>query len=386
MNILKRAVLVALAVLLVFASLSFGATAAGETGTIGLVFTADIDAGLYPGEIVTVTLNISTNYYCTGMRWPVMFSSRIFELVTIDEDNPGNVQAFGSLAVAGSSLTSADATGETEVHSGAYNSTNYGCLLIQWLGQSNNGRLNYYYEPTGANCITFQLRIKDAPATTSGDIIVPTTSAYKSLFYYQGTSDPENAVVYVMDEANLTVTCTKETVNCYRTAAALIPRINTDTIIDNERGYIYGLTKVASENTAIYSESDFAQYVSTEGGATYTIQKNSLQTCSTGAVVSVFDARGNLINTYTVVLFGDVDGDGRCDFSDANLVLGASMNEYSFSWFENVWDDAQFLACDVTGDNIVTSDDYGPVLMWASTPLGYINQKHVSTNFFVEYE
>jgi len=384
MNIFKRAALVALAILLVFASLSIGASAAGETGTIGLVFTADTDTGLYPGEIITVTLNISTDYYCTGMRWPVMFSSKIFELVTIDEDNPGNVQAFGSIAVAGSSLTSAEATGDPQVHSGIYNSTNYGCLLIQWLGQSNNGRLNYYYEPTGANCITFQLRIKASPSTTSGDIIVPTTSAYKSLFYYQGTSDPENAVVYVMDQSNLTVTCTKETVNCFRTAAALVPHVNTDTIIDEENGYIYGFTKVSSESQAIITSTDFAAFVSAESGATYQITPNSMGTCSTGAVVNAFDARNNPIGTYTVVVFGDIDGNGIIDFTDASMVLDASMSEQQFSWTPSPWDNAQYLACDVSADNVVTGDDYG-VVVEAAQYYGYIGQCFDGDNFFISF-
>ncbi|NLO45361.1 MAG: hypothetical protein GX107_02530 [Clostridiales bacterium] len=383
MNIFKKVALVALALLLVFASLSFGVSAAGETGNIGLVFTADTKTGLYPGEIITVTLNISTDYYCTGMRWPVMFSSRIFELVTIDEDNPGNVQAFGQIAVTGSSLTSADATGQTEVHSGAYSVSNYGCLLIQWLGQSNNGRLNYYYQPTGSNCITFQLRIKDFPVATSGDIIVPTTSAYKALFYYQGTSDPENAVVYVMEQSNLTVTCTKETVGCYRTEAALVPHVNTDTVIDEANGYIYGLTKVASGEALIVDESDFAAFVTAESGATYEVIPNDAGTCSTGAVVNAYDGRGNPIGTYTVVVFGDVDGNGIIDFTDASIILDASMSEQEFSWTASPWDNAQYLACDVTADNMVSGDDFGTIIE-ASQYYGYIGQCF-DGNFFIDY-
>ena len=81
MKMLKKVTAVLAVLLLVLGTMSIGAVAAGETGTIGITIRADKTDYLYPGDIVTFTMNVSTNFNYIGMRWPVMYSLKAFEPV-----------------------------------------------------------------------------------------------------------------------------------------------------------------------------------------------------------------------------------------------------------------------------------------------------------------
>ena len=90
MKMLKKVTAVVAVLLLVFGTMSIGVTAAGETGSIGITITADDQDGsrkYYPGDIVTFTVNISTSFNYTAMRWPVMYTLKAFEPVIGNDGN-----------------------------------------------------------------------------------------------------------------------------------------------------------------------------------------------------------------------------------------------------------------------------------------------------------
>ncbi len=72
MKMWKKVTAIAVVLLLVLSTMSIGVSAEGETGTIGITITADKTTNLYPGDIVTFTINISTNFRAFAMRSPVM--------------------------------------------------------------------------------------------------------------------------------------------------------------------------------------------------------------------------------------------------------------------------------------------------------------------------
>ena len=62
MKMMKKVAAILFALLLVLSTVSLSVSAEGETGTIGITITADKTNNLYPGDIVTFTINISTNF------------------------------------------------------------------------------------------------------------------------------------------------------------------------------------------------------------------------------------------------------------------------------------------------------------------------------------
>ena len=115
-------------------------------------------------------------------------------------------------------------------------------------------------------------------------------------------------------------------------------------VIDGEHGFIYGLQLAPTER--ILNES----YLTTQGGATLTYKTSGY--IGTGTKVDVLDETGNVVQSYTIVIFGDTDGDGTVTQSDI-AVLKAHMNGAD----ELPPDDARLLAGDVDGDGFISLMD-----------------------------
>lgn len=406
MKMLKKVTAVVAVLLLVFGTMSIGVTAAGETGSIGITITADDQNGshkYYPGDIVTFTVNISTSFNYTAMRWPVMYTLKAFEPVIGNDGNGesdyGNVIGFGTLSDPDSYLESAEAT-TNEPFGGTYSKANYGCLLIQWTGGTSGNSVICYNEPNGADCLTFQLRVKPGYTSNGGvaTVAVPTTNQAKSLFYLEGITTPTNGdSTFYLTLDTLTFTSSPETVSVVREQAGIQPKAGSDTVIEKDVpthegatiNYIYGLNSIAVDNELLTHDA-LLQYVTLTGDATFEfipLYPSEIPgedpLISTGSKLRLYDANGKYLEEYTFVVFGDINGDGVFDMTDGSTLIEAYLGVESWSWW-TVKDNPTFFACDVTGDGYVDSLDYGP-LVDAILMKGYINQTNDPDNFFVYF-
>jgi hypothetical protein len=362
MKTMKKVAAVLFALLLVLSSVSLGVSAEGETGTVGITITADKTTNLYPGDIVTFTINISTNFNYTAMRWPVMFTTKSFEAVVNGEGDTayGNVRGFGTLDSAESYLESAELPNNSEAFGGTYSKTNYSGILIQWTAGTSSSGLSYYNEPNGSDCLTFQLRVKSGYTANKGvgTVAIPTTTQAKRVFYYQGITNPADlSTLYKLDTTTMTVNSTPCTVNILSANAGIQPKAGTDIVIDTSHdiNYIYGFTSVVQQNADL-GPTTLNQFITTTGNATYTFEDND-GGYGTGAVIHVFDADGNPVDDYSVVIFGDINGDCSVDADDAVSVVAAIATVEEWSWGD-VDANAMMFACDINGDDGVYSEDF----------------------------
>lgn len=118
----------------------------------------------------------------------------------------------------------------------------------------------------------------------------------------------------------------------------IAPREGTDTVVDEESKVIYGL------DLGIKS---LDKYIKLADGYTYTCSKYA-----TGGKVNIYKNR-KLIDVYTIVLFGDINGDGWCDSYDAAI----ADNIYNRRKNVSTVSDEQLFASDVNHDGYLDYKD-----------------------------
>lgn len=343
------------ALLIMFGCLSVGAFAAGvPNGNEAMHVTVKTDvASAYAGDFVTVSLNISNNYNATAMRFPVLFDSDVFEALQADL----NVQKAGVMLTEVSGTLSGVVTTNPAVFPAGYSSDDYGAVLIQWVGAVEVGTFSCYNQPAGSDCITFRLKVK-AGATGSASVFIPPES---TLFYYQAMNNPSDSdTMYNMNSATCAMTFTPAQFTVLEAAPGIAAVAGSGAVIDDTRSFIYGIAE------ALASLDNFVEPI---GGATLEVVKSSGTSCGTGTQVRVvFNAA--TVATYTVVLFGDLNGDANIDSSDADICVDY---ENFIINLDPVEDAHTLFAGDVNGDGNMDSADAGVIIDYSNFLVG-INQ------------
>lgn len=127
---------------------------------------------------------------------------------------------------------------------------------------------------------------------------------------------------------------------------SIIPRENSTTVIDYQESYIYGLrsglTKTAFEKNFVL--------VSGYGRLEYETASGLL---GTGSKVNFIDNSTNeILQSFTVIIYGDVNGDGNIDDGD-----GAQITDYEFGYYSWGADSEKYLAGDLNGDGCLDAMD-----------------------------
>ena len=143
---------------------------------------------------------------------------------------------------------------------------------------------------------------------------------------------------------------------------ALKAKEGSTTVIDRERGFIYGLSCAGVDAYAEYEyvEDLLAQnFVEIEGDGRleYTYVGNNT-VLGTGAKVEFINNKTNeVVETFYIVIFGDIDGDGTVTLVDAvDAVDYFAWNDCTHD-YEDFTDPAVF-AADIDNDGAVTLNDF----------------------------
>lgn len=133
--------------------------------------------------------------------------------------------------------------------------------------------------------------------------------------------------------------------------------LSTTVISDSKRGYIYGLDE---------GYADIASYVTvTEGTGSAEFVPTALGN-GTGSVINIYTIRGALYKSYTIILFGDVNGDCKINGEDSVIVscIENGMGEYA---------DCVKFAADTDFDEAVGQSDIDQINSYA-IGLGTVSQ------------
>ena len=133
--------------------------------------------------------------------------------------------------------------------------------------------------------------------------------------------------------------------------------LNTTVIHDSAKEYIYGLDE---------GFADIASYVTVKDGTGTAELVQTANGNGTGSQLKIYTLKGELYKTFTIIIFGDVNGDCKADGMDA-VIMGCmtkGMGEY---------DNCVTFAADVDFDGSVSYTDIETVKKYA-IKTGYISQ------------
>lgn len=310
---LKKAASLILAAAMLISCFAFSGSAAGtvsgdEAMSIGLALSAETAK---PGDTVTVTVSISNNYHAAAMRIPVLYSKDFFEVVGED----------GGITTPIDSVTATQGNTKTVTLDDwipdAYSADTYSAFTIQWTGTPVAGvGLGLFNSTTAAECFTFQLKVLDT-ASGTGSVFIPEEADFLTLSYSDPddyTSDIKPDVIFTLsDPATVVVEKAGPTL-----VAADGYSVRTIKFDGDDNTYLCGFNV-----NEIIGGGDFTEQFVVENG-TYTV---SSDTFATGTVVTLYDSEGNKAEEYTIIYFGDTNGDGMIDTTDVTTVIMINAEE-----------------------------------------------------------
>lgn len=156
-----------------------------------------------------------------------------------------------------------------------------------------------------------------------------------------------------------------------RVKVMLIPKNDTCTTVidragltvdDYEEGvsewYVYGLRRRLTEARLL------AEYIDVQGDGRIEIirvtnESGTYRAVGTGAIVNVYDnVTGDLVESFRIVIFGDVNGDGDANAADASIIYDESIG--MTDWSRKTSDDYKaymFKAANIRQDSRITTND-----------------------------
>lgn len=133
--------------------------------------------------------------------------------------------------------------------------------------------------------------------------------------------------------------------------------LNTTVIHDSAKEYIYGLDE---------GFADIASYVTVKDGTGTAELVQTANGNGTGSQLKIYTLNGELYKTFTIIIFGDVNGDCKADGMDA-VIMGCMTNGMG------EYDNCVTFAADVDFDGSVSDTDIETVKKYA-IKTGYISQ------------
>lgn len=360
---MKKIASLFLAVAMLVSCFTFTGSAAeaaigSEAMSVGLALSAE---SANPGDIITVTISISNNYNATAMRWPVLYSKDFFEVVDGSATAP-----IDSVVTTAGSTTYGDNSGFIPA---AY-ADSHSAYVIQWRANAADGVMGAYNSGVAAECFTFQLKVLDT-ASGSGTVFIPANSEY---FYDSAITDPADIILDNLYEAtNLQVTVSDAATVSVASAAEpeLVATegysVRTIQFDGDDATYLCGFDLGAYDNGVAFED----MFVVNNGS--YTITGD----WGTGAVVTVFDASGAEFASYTIIIFGDTNGDALIDNADImnmKLFVSGDLDPAGASYY----------AADLFADNeysiYIDNSDLSIAALYISGDVesGSLNQSHVA--------
>lgn len=292
---------------------------------------------LSAGQSATVTVTASADYPVATASIPVFYDKT---LVTVS-----NATATLSGYDVANVTTDLTATDSSRIYENTnMNSSKYGFVLVTYIG----GAGDTVSTIDNKTILTFTITAK-ADISGEAPIKCVTESAKNEenvagMLYFGTTTSGTKITSIPENVENVNVTNASKSITIATGGADLVAKDDMPTVIDSTNKYIYGITP----------GDNVEDYIKVNNGSFELVANASGVTNGTGATVNVKNASGTVVDTYTVIIFGDVNGDGEVTVADSGVIKNATVGG-------EIAGSANAFASDVNGDDSVTAADSGVI-------------------------
>ncbi len=277
------------------------------------------------GDKIEVEVSIKTNYIAGQGIFGIMFDNRVFSLAAITSSCKANttsayIKSLGNTKVSGANNFTSGWAGKFE--DGVPIPEEYiKCARITTGASATAASKNpvVVSEKTLVFTMTLTVNASIDSSVTEGLIFIdermcksPDNSATSVPTSVAALTFNESTSKYTADVINLVPELSNAMVSLdiAATDCELAPVDGSTTVVENKQRIVYGL---AQELTLDSFKTEYAQVI---GTGTIVCEDSVL---GTGSVIKVMDGTTCRLE-YTVVIYGDLDGNGTCDANDSFLV------------------------------------------------------------------
>lgn len=330
----KKILSLALALVMALGVLTMGVFAAKTTPTA--TFTVSASASeVATGDEVTITVkaNATETFYAGPMSLPIEYDASLFEYVA-DSATVANIYGAGTTKSAVKAETGKLTVALTPSTSGAVTAPD----------------LN------GANLTVLTFKLKAIGTTGSSTVAIANDQKTADKIggkFYCGSFDSADPKTAELTELGQTLNRVDTTIS-YKsvgTPELVLTQADNGAVIRNDlcttsgefAGCVFGVDTINGEN--------IEDFVTTAVGSIEVVANNK-GNITTGAKILLKDTSGAVVATYVFIYFGDVNGDGMADGTDAVAIKSHD------AWVKTFDDDTpEIYAADVNGDGMADGTD-----------------------------
>ncbi len=293
---------IVLAIVIVASVFVVGTMADTKTTSISIAVS---DTELSAGETATVTVKATTNYPVATASIPVFYDKTLVSISNATAVLTGYDNA--------NVTTDSEAVDLDRVYNNtSIDSSKYGFVLVNYIGGAND---TVAESITDATILTFTIT---ALSDVSGEALINCVSATAKTdenvagMLYFGTTTSGTTITSIPENVeNIDIENASTSVAVENGTAQIVAKTGTTAVVDTTNKYIYGITPGDSvENYFTVNNGTYALVESSQGS-----------TNGTGAKIQVKNAGGDVVDTYTVIIFGDLNGDANVDGTDSQLIM-----------------------------------------------------------------
>lgn len=296
------------------------------------------------GESATVTVVASADYPVATASIPVFYDKTLVSVSNATATLTDYAQANITTDV--TAVDSSKIYANTDI-----DSDKFGFVLVNYIGAANAEA-----PATLENATVLTFTITALSDVTGEDVIKCVTGSAKTdtnvagMLYFGATTSGTTITSIPENVENIDVSGASSSIQIVNGTPELVTIENTTAVIDTENKYVYGITPGDAVE----------DYVKVNNGTIELVANSSGKTNGTGATINVKNSSGTVIETYTVIIFGDANGDG--------LITGVDLMSVSqyVSGTTSILIDYSLVSADVNGDNTTTGVDLMSVSQYVS--------------------
>ncbi|MBO5943867.1 MAG: dockerin type I repeat-containing protein [Clostridia bacterium] len=328
----NKIIAIVVAAVLIISAFIVGTVA--NTNSASVSITID-KTELSAGETATVTVKSTTNFPVATASIPVFYDKTLVSV--------SNITATLTDYAISNVTTDATATDSSKIYANTeIDSSKYGFVLVTYIGGANDTvatveeatilmfTITAKTDMTGnalIKCITESAKTED---NVAGMLYFGTTTSGTKI-----TSIPENV-------ENVNLESASSSIMIVDGDAELIAKDGKSPVIDKENKYVYGITP----------GTDIETYFTVKNGTLELVANSAGYKNGTGATINVKNSSGAVIDTYTVIIFGDVDGDGVLSGTDALYI-----KQYAGGNIARISEEVNLSAADADNDAVLSGTD-----------------------------